>query len=213
MILSERRSCSISGRISRIFFLTAYPWHVSIVLLSADSRNFKKIRKERRMISCLRLFAFCFSRFASNRRRLSIATLALPLFAVLLALPPLLRAQEQKAQPQQPEQQKLPMVEPAETHLKVHIPAFIEASPHISGKWTTLPFMMPINPVHVAMMHTGKVLIIAGSGNDPNNHTLHAGVWDPKTDTMRTFLISYDMFCNGMVILPNGKPFVLGGTI
>lgn len=169
------------------------------------------------MPTCLQFLIGRFPGFVSNvalqRVKLSGLKMVLWLFVSCLALPALTRAQEQKAAPQQPEQQKLPMVEPAETHLKVHIPPFIEASPHISGKWTTLPFMMPINPVHVAMMHTGKVLIIAGSGNDPNNHTLHAGVWDPKTDTMKTFLISYDMFCNGMVILPNGKPFVLGGTI
>jgi hypothetical protein len=50
-------------------------------------------------------------------------------------------------------------------------------------------------------MHTGKVLVISGSGNDPDNKNLQAAVWDPVTLTVRTFTISWDMFCSGMVIL------------
>lgn len=109
--------------------------------------------------------------------------------------------------------QKKPFIEPAETHAKAKPRALIEAQPHINGRWDTLPVMMPINPVHVALMHNGKVLVISGSGNDPNNKSLLAGVLDPKTFTVKTFSLSYDMFCNGMVILPDGRPFVLGGTI
>src|SRR5437870_5753761 len=37
------------------------------------------------------------------------------------------------------------------------------------GQWYTLPYTMPTNPVHAALLHTGKVLIVSGSGNDPNN--------------------------------------------
>jgi len=90
---------------------------------------------------------------------------------------------------------------------------FVEPHPEQNGKWDTLPFHMPINPVHIAMMHTGKVLIVSGSGNDPDNTNLQAAVWDPKSLTVRTFKISWDMFCNGMVILSDGKPFVFGGTL
>jgi hypothetical protein len=72
---------------------------------------------------------------------------------------------------------------------------------------------MPINPVHVALMSTGKVLVVSGSGNDPDNKRFLAAVWDPTAGTIRTFRLGWDMFCNGMVVLPNGKPFILGGTI
>ena len=72
---------------------------------------------------------------------------------------------------------------------------------------------MPINPVHVALMHTGKVLVVSGSGNDPDNKNLQAAVWNPRTFTIKTFQIAWDMFCGGMVILPDGKPFVFGGTV
>ncbi|HWZ43494.1 MAG TPA: hypothetical protein VNW97_08445, partial [Candidatus Saccharimonadales bacterium] len=110
---------------------------------------------------------------------------------------------------QKPEE--LPFIEPAE-HAKQAPRALLATHPNLTGEWQTLANQMPINPVHVALMHTGKVLVISGSGNDPNNHVLEAGVWDPVTQTVRTFRITWDMFCDGMVILPDGRPFVLGGT-
>ncbi len=81
------------------------------------------------------------------------------------------------------------------------------------GQWQTLPYTMPINPVHVALMNNGKVVIVTGSGNNPANTTLYAGVWDPQAGTISTQIISWDMFCNGMVVLPDGRPFIMGGTI
>ena len=88
-----------------------------------------------------------------------------------------------------------------------------EVAPALNGRWDTLPFNMPLNPVHVALMHTGKVLVVSGSGNDPDNKNFQAAVWNPKTLTINTFQISWDMFCSGMVILPDGKPFIFGGTL
>src|SRR5580700_1771440 len=35
------------------------------------------------------------------------------------------------------------------------------------GQWSTQSYTMPINPVHAALLSTGKVLIVAGSGNCP----------------------------------------------
>src|SRR5678816_425401 len=43
------------------------------------------------------------------------------------------------------------------------------AQANLYGKWTTLPNLVPINPIHAVLMHNGKVLIIAGSGNYPPN--------------------------------------------
>jgi len=133
--------------------------------------------------------------------------LVLSMLLVVTANQPSALAQENQAG-------QKPFIEPAETMKHEKAPrAFVEALPQNNGRWDTLPFMMPINPVHVALMHDGKVLIISGSGNDPNNKILEAGVWNPGQDTVRTFLITWDMFCNGMVILPDGRPFVLGGTL
>jgi hypothetical protein len=84
--------------------------------------------------------------------------------------------------------------------------------PGKSGLWTTRNVLMPINPVHMALMHNGKVLVIAGSGSTRDPATLHAAVYDPVTQNVSTMSLEYDMFCNGMVVLPDGRPFVMGGT-
>ena len=96
--------------------------------------------------------------------------------------------------------------------------ALVSASPaalaqaNINGQWVTLNTQMPINPVHIALMHNGKVLVVSGSGNLPSDTTYLAGVWDPTTNTVTTQPVSFDMFCNGMVVLPDGRPFVISGT-
>src|SRR5580658_5352956 len=81
---------------------------------------------------------------------------------------------------------------------------------NVLGTWRTLPTTMPINPVHVALMHTGKVLVVSGSGNYPPDTNYMAAIWDPATDTVTTMPIGWDMFCNGMVVMPDGRPFVMG---
>jgi len=87
------------------------------------------------------------------------------------------------------------------------------AQASVQGQWSTLPDPMPINPVHMALMNNGKVLIVSGSGNLPSNTSFAAAVWDPSTGAITTQPIAWDMFCNGMVILPDGRPFVVGGTL
>ena len=87
------------------------------------------------------------------------------------------------------------------------------AQANVTGTWQTLTTTMPINPVHIALMHTGKVLVVSGSGNYPPDTSYMAAVWDPATDTVTTMPISWDMFCNGMVVMPDGRPFVMGGTL
>ena len=86
------------------------------------------------------------------------------------------------------------------------------AQANVQGQWVTLNTQMPINPIHLALMHNGKVLVVSGSGNLPSDTTYLAAVWDPATDTVPTQPVPFDMFCNGMVVLPDGRPFVIGGT-
>ena len=83
---------------------------------------------------------------------------------------------------------------------------------NVQGQWNTLTYLMPINPVHMALMYNGKVLVVSGSGNDPSNTNLRAAVWDPQTGTITVQTVAWDMFCNGMVVLPDGRPFINGGT-
>ena len=88
----------------------------------------------------------------------------------------------------------------------------ISAWPRPQGQWQTLPYTMPINPVHVALLY-GKVVIVSGSGNVAGNTNFRAALWDPQAGTITTQPVAWDMFCNGMVVLPDGRPFVMGGTL
>ena len=92
-------------------------------------------------------------------------------------------------------------------------PSTAWAQANVQGQWKTLSTQTPINPVHIALMHNGKVLFVSGSGSNPSAPSYTAGVWDPATDTITTQTLQYDMFCNGMITLPDGRQFVVGGTI
>src|SRR6266436_2579282 len=87
------------------------------------------------------------------------------------------------------------------------------AQPNLQGQWNTSSYTMPINPVHVALLHTGKVLVVSGSGNVAGNTNYQAAIWDPSANTIATQPVVWDMFCNGMVVLPDGRPFIMGGTL
>lgn len=82
------------------------------------------------------------------------------------------------------------------------------------GQWTTVTNPMPINPVHMALLNNGKVLIVSGSGNVAAETNFKSAVWDPQADTIViTQSQPWDMFCNGMVTLPDGRVFVNGGNL
>src|SRR5215470_4286332 len=92
------------------------------------------------------------------------------------------------------------------------LPAALGQS-NLQGQWTTLPYAMPINPIHAALLNSGDVLIVAGSGNFPPNTNFQAAIWNPASGTITTQPVAWDMFCNGMVTLPDGRAFVNGGTL
>jgi len=86
-----------------------------------------------------------------------------------------------------------------------------------AGHWSMLdvPEHLRVNALHAALLHTGKVLIIAGSGNDRKQ--FDAGkfktiLWDPETDTFKRIHTPSDMFCAGHAQLPDGKLLIAGGT-
>src|SRR5437867_646142 len=87
------------------------------------------------------------------------------------------------------------------------------AQASVLGQWRTLPYLMPINPVHLALLNNGKVLIVAGSGNVAAETHFEAAVWDPRADTITRQTLGWDMFCNGMVTLPDGRVLVNGGNL
>jgi hypothetical protein len=142
-------------------------------------------------------------------------TLRRPRLRVGLLIVVLCAALHPRANAQQPSQQQpeRPFIEPTEMRHKAARKAAVTTQPAQTGRWDTLNQLMPINPVHVALMHNYKILVVSGSGNDPNNKNFQAGVWNIPSKTINTFPLAWDMFCNGMVILPDGRPFVLGGTL
>ena len=90
------------------------------------------------------------------------------------------------------------------------------AQANVTGRWDTLPYLMPINPIHVGLLHNGKVLIVAGSENDPNKHqqfSSKAAVWDLNAFSFTMLNLPWDVFCNGGSFLADGRCMVVGGTV
>ena len=83
----------------------------------------------------------------------------------------------------------------------------------MTGQWQTLPYTMPINPIHVHLLPTGNVLVISGTGNNPANSLMQAALWNPQTGSITVQNLEYDMFCNAMVGLPDGRVLIAGGTL
>ena len=101
------------------------------------------------------------------------------------------------------------------------------AQANVQGQWSTLSNTMPINPVHVALLNNGELLVVAGSGNCPPtqkgcpsgppygpSNGSGALLLNPVTgQTISQLSVSWDMFCNGMVLLQDGTALIDGGTL
>ena len=94
-------------------------------------------------------------------------------------------------------------------------------TPRPNGLWSTLPQTMPINPIHAALLHTGKILIVSGSGNCPPQqagcpqgpqYSPGAALLDWASNSITTIPTTWDMFCNGMSITQDGTVLINGGT-
>jgi hypothetical protein len=92
-------------------------------------------------------------------------------------------------------------------------PGLVTAQANITGQWQTLPTTMPVNPIHVGLMRTGKILVVAGSENDASQTVYRAAVYDPKSGTTVPQTVPWDLFCNGMTFLADGRALIVGGNI
>ena len=85
------------------------------------------------------------------------------------------------------------------------------------GHWARLavPSEFRVNAIHAALLNTGKVLIIAGSGNNRDQFeagTFRTVLFDPATDEFTDVPTPTDVFCAGHTFLANGNLLVAGGT-
>ncbi|WP_121748903.1 galactose oxidase-like domain-containing protein [Streptomyces sp. E2N166] len=84
-----------------------------------------------------------------------------------------------------------------------------------NGRWDVLPTQNPVRSMHSVVLHNGKVLLIAGSGNDPEMFeagTFTSAVYDPGTGEYKTIPTPKDMFCAGHVQLKDGRVLVMSGN-
>ncbi|MCX2181781.1 DUF1929 domain-containing protein [Streptomyces sp. SKN60] len=85
------------------------------------------------------------------------------------------------------------------------------------GSWDVVdvPEQYKVNAIHAALLHTGKVLLIAGSGNNQKKFdagTFETVLWDPVKNTFKKIDTPEDFFCSGHTQLPDGRLLVAGGT-
>ncbi|MFD3416074.1 galactose oxidase-like domain-containing protein [Streptomyces cyaneofuscatus] len=85
------------------------------------------------------------------------------------------------------------------------------------GSWkrVDIPEEYRTNAIHAALLHTGKVLIVAGSGNDEKNFdagTFDTVLWDPAENVFQKIPTPEDFFCGGHAQLPDGRLLIAGGT-
>ena len=83
------------------------------------------------------------------------------------------------------------------------------------GAWQVLPFPNPVRSIHAVVLYNGDVLMVAGSGNDPNEFaagTFESAVYDPNKGTFKVIPTPDDFFCSGHIQLADGNVLVLGGN-
>ena len=83
------------------------------------------------------------------------------------------------------------------------------------GSWSVTATPSNVRTVHVAVLHTGQVLLVAGSGNnrdDFNAGTFKTSLWDPATGDLDAVNTPWDAFCSGHAFMADGRLLVAGGT-
>ncbi|MFV2102563.1 galactose oxidase-like domain-containing protein [Micromonospora sp. LOL_024] len=85
------------------------------------------------------------------------------------------------------------------------------------GFWQVLelPEDRRVNAIHAALLPTGKVLLVAGSGNVRDQFdagTFRTLLFDPATNATEQVHTPVDVFCAGHAFLPDGNLLVAGGT-
>lgn len=92
------------------------------------------------------------------------------------------------------------------------------------GYWETLvlPDEFKTNSIHAAILPTGKILLVAGSGNNRQNFdtwhnegiisVLKTVVFDPSNNNVTLVDTPSDLFCAGHTLMQSGSLLIAGGT-
>jgi hypothetical protein len=86
-----------------------------------------------------------------------------------------------------------------------------------NGHWDIIEFPEEFrqDTIHASLLHTGKILMIAGSGNNQDNFNakrFDTRIWDPVKGTIKKVPTPADLFCTGHTQLGNGDILIAGGT-
>ncbi|MFF8590720.1 galactose oxidase-like domain-containing protein [Streptomyces sp. NPDC015220] len=86
-----------------------------------------------------------------------------------------------------------------------------------NGHWDVVEFPEEYrqDTIHAVLLHTGKVLLVAGSGNNQANFDakrFDSRVWDPVRGTVEKVPTPDDLFCTGHTQLADGSILIAGGT-
>ncbi|QKW27699.1 DUF1929 domain-containing protein [Streptomyces seoulensis] len=86
-----------------------------------------------------------------------------------------------------------------------------------NGHWDIVEFPKEYrqDTIHAVLLHTGKVLLVAGSGNNQANfdaRRFDSRLWDPVAGTVERVPTPDDLFCSGHTQLADGSVLIAGGT-
>ncbi|MDI6101789.1 galactose oxidase early set domain-containing protein [Actinoplanes sp. NEAU-A12] len=85
----------------------------------------------------------------------------------------------------------------------------------VKGDWQVMPFDSAVRGIHAVVLRNGDVLLIAGSGNDPDAFaakTFKTAIYKPGTGRFTAVPTPEDLFCAGHVQLKDGRVLVMGGN-
>jgi hypothetical protein len=117
-----------------------------------------------------------------------------------------------------------PMTVPAWAEWRHNTKVNSQEYKEVYGHWETLeiPKEFSMNTIHAALLPTGKVLLVAGSGNNRKDFNtfndngqiavLKTAVFDPETRKLKLVDTPSDLFCSGHALLHSGNLLVAGGT-